>query len=83
MKRTLNYALYAAVAVAAVYALPDAANAYFGPGAGVSAIGTVFALIGSVFLMIVGFVWYPIKRLLNKLRPAKDEPEGFERVNER
>jgi len=44
------------------------AQAYIGPGAGVTAIGTVVAFVGAVFFAIAGFVWYPIKRLLRALR---------------
>jgi hypothetical protein len=53
----------AAAAFALASGVPSAAHAYFGPGAGITAIGTVIALIGAVFLAIVGFIWYPIKRL--------------------
>lgn len=49
-------------------ALPGHALAYIGPGASVTAIGTVLALIGAVLLAIIGFVWYPIKRLLTRMR---------------
>lgn len=42
---------------------PLPAMAYIGPGAGLSAIGSVFAFLGVIFLLIVGFIWYPIKRL--------------------
>jgi hypothetical protein len=59
-------ALLCAALVAAV--LPEAALAYVGPGAGLTAIGTVLALLGAVGLALVGFVWYPLKRLLR--RPA-------------
>lgn len=54
------------LAVIAVLAasIPSAALAYVGPGAGLSAIGTLIAVIGAVFLAIIGFVWYPVKRLL-------------------
>jgi len=58
--------------------LPGAAQAYVGPGAGLGAIGTVLALIGAVLLAILGFLWYPIKRLLAKRRgqrPAAGEPK--------
>jgi len=50
------------------------AYAYIGPGAGLTAIGTVIALIAAFFLAIVGFVWYPVKRLLrkNKSNPSKE-----------
>ncbi|MCI0600728.1 MAG: hypothetical protein L0Y60_14640 [Beijerinckiaceae bacterium] len=42
---------------------PQAASAYVGPGAGITAIGAVLALIGGIVLAIFGFVWYPLKRL--------------------
>ena len=43
--------------------LPEAASAYVGPGAGITAVGAVLALIGGLILAVFGFVWYPIKRL--------------------
>lgn len=46
--------------------VPGTAFAYVGPGAGLTAIGTVLALIGAVLLAIVGFIWYPVKRLLGR-----------------
>ncbi len=45
---------------------PLSALAYVGPGAGLSAIGSFLALIAAVFLALVGFIWYPIKRLLRR-----------------
>ncbi len=51
---------------------PEAAHAYVGPGAGISVIGTVIALVGAILLAIVGFVWYPIKRLLAQTKKSKD-----------
>ena len=41
---------------------PATAFAYVGPGAGITAIGSVLALLVGGFLAIVGFIWYPIKR---------------------
>ena len=61
------------LAALAAAVLPDAALAYVGPGAGLTAIGTVLALLGAVGLALVGFVWYPVKRLLR--RPAVRGPE--------
>lgn len=53
--------------------LPGLVQAYVGPGVGLSAIGSVLAFIGAVFLLIVGFLWYPIKRLLKrKPKPGAD-----------
>lgn len=48
-----------------------AAQAYIGPGAGLGVIGTLIAFIGTVLLAIVGFVWYPVKRVLRKKRHAE------------
>jgi len=47
-----------------IMALPLPAAAYIGPGAGLSAIGSLVALVGAFFLLLAGFVWYPVKRLL-------------------
>jgi hypothetical protein len=44
------------------------AYAYVGPGSGVTVIGAALSLVGAVLLAIVGFVWYPIKRLLRRSR---------------
>jgi hypothetical protein len=58
----------------------DSALAYIGPGAGLGALGTVIAFFGTILLAIVGFVWYPIKRLLKgrkrraSAQPTKERP---------
>ena len=57
--------------IALLLAAPQSAGAYIGPGAGIAAIGTVIALIGSILLAIVAFLWYPIKRLLAKLKQRR------------
>lgn len=51
------------VLAALVVLVPSLAHAYIGPGAGITAIGSLLALVGAVLLALVGFVWYPIKRL--------------------
>lgn len=63
--------LLLALLLSAIAATPAAA--YIGPGAGIGAIGTVLAVIGGLFLMIVGFIWYPVKRLIRRLRKT-DSP---------
>ena len=51
--------------------------AYIGPGAGLSAIGSIVALFAAVGLAIVGFVWYPVKRLRRR-RAEKTAAKGRE-----
>jgi hypothetical protein len=45
--------------------------AYIGPGGGLTAIGALMALIGVCAVTFLGFLWYPIKRLLKKLKSSK------------
>lgn len=72
--------LYLAVGIVASLAVsPQIAFAYIGPGAGITAIGTVIALIGAILLAIVGFVWYPVKRFrarLKERKQAKSDGQG-------
>ena len=56
--------------------LPVSAIAYVGPGAGLTAIGTILALLAAFVLAIVGFVWYPMKRLLRTRKATKREVAG-------
>ena len=55
---------------------PNLALAYIGPGAGLGAIGTFLAVIGAAVLLVVGFVWYPAKRLVRWLKSRKDAHEN-------
>jgi hypothetical protein len=66
-----RFVILSLAATAAVLAAPQSAAAYIGPGAGLTAIGTVAALFGALLLAIVGFVWYPIKRLRNQRRAKR------------
>ena len=52
--------------------------AYVGPGAGLSAIGAFFALVAGVLVAIVGFIWYPIKRLIRWMTgsASREQAEG-------
>ena len=44
--------------------------AYVGPGAGLSAIGAFLAILAGIVVAIVGFLWYPIKRLIRGVKRA-------------
>ena len=56
--------------------LPQPALAYIGPGVGLGAIAVTFALIFGFALLIVGLVWYPIKRRLKRRgKGARDNRE--------
>ena len=52
------------------------AYAYVGPGAGLSAIGSLVSVISALMLAVAGFVWYPIKRLLRLGKAAATKSAG-------
>ena len=75
MKREHTYIrLFALLIAGFVVLLPTASQAYIGPGAGLTAIGAFLALIAAVVLTIVGFVWFPVKRMLRQRRQAAAPP---------
>jgi hypothetical protein len=57
-------------------AVPSPAFAYMGAGAGLSAIGSVLSFLGVFLLMAIGFVWYPLKRMLKRKKGGDDRPEA-------
>jgi hypothetical protein len=76
MKRG-NFTAICAAAVSALSISATPAFAYLGPGAGLAAIGTFLALVVGVVAAFLGFVWYPMKRLLGKRKvtgAAQSEP---------
>jgi hypothetical protein len=57
--------------------LPGQAFAYIGPGLGAGTVGALLGLLGSIFLALFAFLWYPIKRMiLRKGSASKDEEDG-------
>ncbi len=46
--------------------IPVSVFAYIGPGAGLGAIATFVAIVFGIILLLAGFLWYPLKRLLKK-----------------
>lgn len=62
------------ILVSAFTATP--AMAYVGPGSSLSAIGVVFGLIGTIFLSLLSFVWYPIKRVYRRVRRGDGRDKG-------
>ena len=71
MNTPLASALMVCVIISSVGAL-----AYVGPGAGITAIGSLLALVAAFALCIVGFVWYPVKRLLKGAKKRSADKAG-------
>ena len=56
--------------------------AYVGLGPGLASIGALLVVGGAVITMLVGFVWYPVKQVLRRMRARRanetpdDEPQS-------
>ncbi|MFC1997551.1 hypothetical protein ACFLXI_08110, partial [Chloroflexota bacterium] len=55
-----------------VVSFPAIIFAYIGPGSGLSAIGAFLACLAGIVVTILGFLWYPIKRLLGKEKKIQE-----------
>lgn len=64
------------VAVCFLLLFPVSVMAYLGPGAAVSSIGALLAAIAGIIVAIFGFLWYPIRRLIRKLKKSGNDREG-------
>lgn len=53
---------------ALLFLTPTVAVAYGGPGSVISGIGAFLAVLAAVVAAILGFVWYPAKKLLRSVR---------------
>ena len=65
-------------AVILILSVPKIIFAYVGPGTGLSAIGALLACLAGIVVAILGFFWYPIKRLLGKKSEEPDQITGEE-----
>jgi hypothetical protein len=61
--------------------MESAAQAYLGPGAGLGAIGAMLGLIGSIFLGIFAFIWYPMKRAWKALARRSAPPQDTDKLD--
>ena len=68
MLKLRKHTLATAITLGAALSTTAPAMAYIGPGAGIGAIGAAVALVLGVLLVLVGFVWFPLKRMMRKRR---------------
>lgn len=52
------------------------AQAYIGPGAGIGTIFVAVALVLGILLLLFGFVWYPLKRMMKKRKAGEAGESG-------
>ena len=67
-----------AVAIMIVCLSADPAAAYVGPGAGLTLIGSVVAIVAAVLIALVGLVLFPLRLLMKKIKAAKAQQSTSE-----
>ena len=55
---------------------PEAAHAYGGPGSVISGIGALLAAVAALLASLFGFIWFPLKRLYQKMSSDEPDPAG-------
>ena len=56
--------------------LPTAASAYVGPGAGLSLLGALWALIVAIVLAVAFVVAWPVRRMMRNRRNNQPQPQA-------
>lgn len=78
--------IYFPLALSTGLLLPTVAFAYVGPGAGLSLLGALWALLAAVFMAVSLVVAWPLRRMLRRRRAgnapadANDSPKAAEPV---
>ncbi|MFK5985112.1 MAG: hypothetical protein QM479_06775 [Pseudomonadota bacterium] len=57
--------------IIATLLIPIPAFAYFGPGIGMTAIASLIAFGAAILFTFLGFIWFPVKRLIKKIKLRK------------
>lgn len=72
-RRAIAFSLL--VATVGTLLTPEAALAYGGPGSVISGIGALLAAVAALGAAIFGFIWFPVKRLVRRLRNRKSSQQ--------
>jgi len=51
---------------------------YIGPGLGGGIITAVLGFFTSIFLALFAIIWYPVKRLIKKIKGKKPNEDGID-----
>ncbi|MFO7931152.1 MAG: hypothetical protein ACQETG_05715 [Thermodesulfobacteriota bacterium] len=70
-----SWTIIVTAAVLSTAAIVSPAHAYVGPGLGAGTLAVIGGLVASVFLAVFALVWYPLKKILARIRSADDKAE--------
>ena len=64
----MNHRIFYLVVALIAIAYSPIAVAYIGPGLGAGTIATVLGIVAGLGMLIIGVIWYPIKRLIRRFK---------------
>lgn len=70
------------IAVLSLFMFAGTAQAYIGPGLGGGLVGALLAVLSGIFMLLLGVVYYPLKKLFGLRRKSKTEPVERKRDHE-
>src|SRR5690606_22873075 len=79
MNRSLNLVLIISSIACATLLLPHTADAYVGPGAGLSLLGALWALIVAIAAALASIIAWPIRRMRRRKREERELAAAKER----
>jgi len=56
-------------------AVSPAAPAYIGPGAGISVLGSLLGILGTIVVAIGAIILWPVRKLINRRKKAEQPAE--------
>ncbi len=72
----MEYRIFYFAVLCGVMIFPSLSHAYVGPGAGLSMLGSLVAIVVGVFIALVGLVVYPLKILKKKMQAKNAEDQN-------
>lgn len=72
MSQILRGIVILLVIVAAGMLAPSSLWGYGGPGSIISGLGAFLAVVAAIIASIFGFLWFPLKRLIRRIRDESD-----------
>jgi preprotein translocase subunit SecG len=63
------------IAALTTLCVPETAQAYGGPGSVISGIGAFLAAVAALLAALFGFIWFPLKRLYQKMTEQTTDEE--------
>lgn len=55
--------------------LPSAALAYIGPGAGISVLGSLLGILGTIVIAVGAILFWPVRKVLKRRKQATAVPQ--------